>query len=190
MDITRLFQYLKDHPEEIPQQSAHFIDKHESFFERSNLDVLLMWKRGLEVSITPIIDNNNKTIKRYFKKQKTITKRKHKKTKKKNSPKGKKKKKIPEHQSSLTNHFIFPDSPLPSETEELIIPPPVIHDQNTRSQTQHRNLSTASNHMMSYQQRLRDFRNNTTSQATSNTGFKRHNEVSPNEKIIPHVKIL
>ena len=70
MDITRLFQYLKDHPEEIPQQSAHFMDKHESFFQRSNLYVSLMWKRGLEVSITPIIENHNKIIKRYFKKKK------------------------------------------------------------------------------------------------------------------------
>ena len=35
--------------------------------------------------------------------------------------------------------------------------------------------------MMSYQQRLRNFQNNTTSQATSNTGFKRHKEVSPDE---------
>jgi len=49
MDITRLFQYLKDHPDKVPNQSAHFMDKHESFFERSNLNVLLMWKRGLEV---------------------------------------------------------------------------------------------------------------------------------------------
>ena len=179
MDITRLFQYLKDHPDEFPQQSAHFMEKHDSFFERSNLDVLLMWKRGLEVSITPVVENENITIKRFFKKQKpTTTKRKRKKAKEKDPPKSKKKKKkIPEHQSSLTNHFILPDSPLPSETEEIIIPPPVTHGRNTRSQTRHRNLFTANNHMVSYQQRLREFQNN-----TSNTGFKRHIEVSPNEK--------
>ena len=94
MDITRLFQYLKDHPNEVPQQSAHFMEKHESFFERSNLDVLLMWKRGLEVSITPVVETNNKTIKRYFKKQKTTSKKKkRKKTKEKEQPKSAKKKK-------------------------------------------------------------------------------------------------
>jgi len=71
MDITRLFQYLKDHPDEVPYQSAHFMDKHESFFERSSLDVLLMWKRGLEVSLTPVVATNTKTIKRYIKKQRT-----------------------------------------------------------------------------------------------------------------------
>ena len=67
MDITRLFQYLKDHPEEIPQHSAHFMETHESFFERSTLDALLIWKIGLEVSLTPIIHNKNTTIKQYFK---------------------------------------------------------------------------------------------------------------------------
>ena len=35
--------------------------------------------------------------------------------------------------------------------------------------------------MVSYQQRLREFHNNATLQATSNTGLKRHIEVSPNE---------
>ena len=57
-----------------------------------------------------------------------------------------------------------------------------IQARNTRSQTRHRNLSRASNHMISYQQRLQDFRNNTTSQAaTSIAWFKRHNDVSPDE---------
>ena len=35
--------------------------------------------------------------------------------------------------------------------------------------------------MVSYQQRLREFQNNATLQATTNTGFKQHIEVPPNE---------
>ena len=51
MDITRMFHYLQDHPDKVPPHSEHYMNKHASFFERSPLDVLLMWKRGLKIRL-------------------------------------------------------------------------------------------------------------------------------------------
>ena len=68
LDILRMFQCLKQSPEELQDTALHYLEKEVSFFHNSSLDTIQMWKRGVQSTIdTPII-HKSKSIKRYFKK--------------------------------------------------------------------------------------------------------------------------
>ena len=55
LDILRMLQYLQQSPQELPETAHHYPEKDETFFHRSSLDTILMWKRGVQSSIdTPI----------------------------------------------------------------------------------------------------------------------------------------
>ena len=60
LDIMRMFQYLKQLPQELPETAHHYLEKEETFFHKSPLDMILMWKRGVQSSIdTPFYTGQN-----------------------------------------------------------------------------------------------------------------------------------
>ena len=63
MDISRLYSYLKQNPDKLPMHTHHYLEEHSSFFERAPLDNILMWQRGVEVSLNSKNTHRNKTIK-------------------------------------------------------------------------------------------------------------------------------
>ena len=75
-DISQLFSYLKENPNELPSHAHHYLDEHISFFERAPFDNVLMWKRGVEISATSVNSHRDTAIKRYFQKRKPSTQKK------------------------------------------------------------------------------------------------------------------
>lgn len=66
LDAQRLFHCLQNYQDEITAHTLHYLDKHESFFEQTSLDNILMWKRGLEVSLETNNMHRKTTSKQYF----------------------------------------------------------------------------------------------------------------------------
>jgi len=182
LDILRIYQYLKQTPQELPDTAHHYLDKEESFFHNSPLDTILMWKRGVKSSIDIPIIHKTKSIKRFFKKQRTAPKQKKKSKLKSSAPKfkrqkisktkkdTKKRKKI---QHSLQRHFPKPPQDIAEDEKEEHESPTVKEPPQKR-----RKITKSSEKMLTYRKRLQAFKN-ITEKNTSEGGFKRHIEVSP-----------
>ena len=140
-----------------------------------------MWKRGVQSSIdTPII-HKSKSIKRFFKKQRTAQKQKKSKLKSpapkvkrqkisKTKKDTKKRKKV---QHSLQRHFPKPPQDIVEDENDEPESPTVKEPPQKRRKT-----TKSSEQMLTYRKRLQAFKN-ITEKNTSEGGFKRHIEVSP-----------
>jgi len=179
MDIYRLFKYLLSHPDEVPPNANHYLEKDESFFFKTSLDNVLMWKRGLEVGLEDTNTHKKTTLKQYYRRQRPVAPKKRKTTTGKDKPKQKtkkKKKKKTKSQSSLTLHFTTVEEPTaespPSPDQIPIVPA-------TRKRNPKRKISLSTT-MTNYKQRIQEFYANKCDQDnTISRGFKRHNQVSP-----------
>ena len=179
VDIHRLYLYLKQNPNELPTQAHHYLEEHESFFERAPLDNILMWKRGVEVSITSKTTHRETNIKRYFKKQKIIKQISTPKTKKQNkhrtATKRKRKTKKIKTQSSLSRHFTITS---PNTNFQQDINNSDNDNSQSPEQVKKRRLTPVGNKITRYQQNLQTFYEKHNIVPVP-SGFKRHIEVSP-----------
>ena len=182
LDILRIYQYLKQTPQELPDTALHYLEKEESFFHNSPLDTILMWKRGVKSSIDIPIIHKTKSIKRFFKKQRTAPKKKKKSKLKSPAPKAKRQKtsktkkdtkKRKKIQHSLQRHFPKPPQDI-AEVEKEEHESPIVKEPPQKR----RKITQSSEKMLTYRKRLQAFKN-ITEKNTSEGGFKRHIEVSP-----------
>lgn len=67
--LWRLCYYLKNHPNELPEQKHHLIDKNESYFSRQPFHNIMMWKRHVDIILDPNYLKEKEKISSHFKNQ-------------------------------------------------------------------------------------------------------------------------
>ena len=69
-DTIQLHQYLQQISEEVPDHAQHYLEQNEVFFQRSPIDNVLMWKRGVQASLDAPNPHKNGNLRRFFKRKK------------------------------------------------------------------------------------------------------------------------